>query len=106
VEFTNKVPQQTGAVFTSSKTAEEVYNHVMGGGIAFIQCPYLYDESGEGVEARTYLLQVCQVVKYADSNEKTFMVGGACPGGDSFGSYIAEITDNKNSGTVGFCVGY
>lgn len=103
VEFTDEVPQQTGSEFTSSKSAEEVYNHVMGGGIAFILCPYIYPDSD--IEARNYLLPVCQVTKHSDSSANTYTVGGSCKNGDSFGSYVAEIIDNKNSGTTGYCVG-
>lgn len=95
VEFTNEVPQQTGSEFTSSKSAEEVYNHVMSGGIAFILCPYIYPQSD--VEAHSYLLPVCSVLKNSDS---TYVVGGSCKNGDSFGSYVAEI-----NGTTGYCVG-
>lgn len=45
VDFTNSEQQQTGYNFTSSKTAEEVYNHIIGGGLAYIRVHSPYPSS-------------------------------------------------------------
>ena len=90
VEFTNSEQQQTGYNFTSSKTAEEVYNHMIGGGLACIRVHSPYPASDIDDDYRCML--VTNVIKESNPARITAY---AVSNGD-MGNMLASIEDYGN----------